>query len=136
MVVHGADHLDELSTTGPTAVLELTEGDGDPGAPLSSRLRRLTIDGADLGLARVRLEDLRGADPATNAAVVGRVLGGERGAYRDIVVLNAAAALVVAGLAEDFTGGVQRAAAAIDDGRAASVLDRLRRVSQECAESS
>jgi anthranilate phosphoribosyltransferase len=136
MVVHGADNLDELSTTGPTDVLELTDDGGDPEAPVASRLRRSTVDGADLGLPRVRLEDLRGADPESNAAVVGRVLGGEKGPYRDIVLLNAAAALVVAGLAEDFSAGVERAGAAIDDGRAATVLDTLRRVSRECAESS
>ncbi|HEY7947795.1 MAG TPA: anthranilate phosphoribosyltransferase [Acidimicrobiales bacterium] len=151
MVVHGADNLDELSTTGPTTIFELLDTGGDAGAHdagsqnagsqnagsqnAATRLRKTTIDAADLGLPRATLDDLRGSDPAANAMVVGRVLSGEKGPHRDIVVLNAAAALVVAGLAEDFPAGVERAAAAIDDGRAAAVLETLIRVSQECAES-
>jgi anthranilate phosphoribosyltransferase len=126
MVVHGADNLDELSTTGPTDVVELVDGE----------LRRSIVDAADYGLARARLEDLKGSDAAANAAVVGRVLSGASGAHRDIVVLNAAAGLMVAGLADDFGSGIELAGAVIDDGRAARVLDALVRVSQECAESS
>lgn len=125
MVVHGADNLDELSTTGPTTVLEWRDG----------RVQGSTIDAADFGLSRASLEDLRGSEPAANALVVGRVLGGEKGPHRDIVVLNAAAGLVVAGVAGDFGSGIEQAAAAIDDGRAAEVLQTLVRVSQECAES-
>ncbi len=141
MVVHGADNLDELSTTGPTTIWELLDTGGDTGSPnapardIETRLRRTTVDAADLGLPRATLDDLRGSDPGANAVVVGRVLSGEKGPHRDIVVLNAAAALVVAGLAGDFPAGVERAAAAIDDGSAAAVLETLVRVSQECAES-
>jgi len=136
MVVHGADRLDELSTTGPTTVLELLDGGDDAGsASLGSRLRRSTVDATDFGLARVGLEDLRGSDAVTNAAIVGEVLSGGKGPHRDIVVLNAAAGLVVAGLAGDWADGIERSAAVIDDGRALGVLQNLVRVSQECAQS-
>ncbi|HXQ44422.1 MAG TPA: anthranilate phosphoribosyltransferase [Acidimicrobiales bacterium] len=135
MVVHGADNLDELSTTGPTTVVELLDG-GDAGsAPLQSRIRRSTVDATEFGLARVGLADLRGSDAATNAVIVGEVLSGGKGPHRDIVMLNAAAALVVGGLAENLAEGIDRSAAAIDDGRALGVLQGLVRVSQECAQS-
>jgi anthranilate phosphoribosyltransferase len=136
MVVHGADSLDELSTTGPTTVIELLDGGEDDGAPppLDSRLRRFTVDAADFGLARVSLEDLRGSDAATNAVIVGEVLAGGKGPHRDIVMLNAAAGLVVAGLADDLAAGIEQAGAAIDDGRALRVLQALVHVSQECAQ--
>ncbi|HXQ75286.1 MAG TPA: anthranilate phosphoribosyltransferase [Acidimicrobiales bacterium] len=135
MVVHGADNLDELSTTGPTTVVELLDTDDAAGAAasLDSRLRRFTVDAADFGLPRVGLEDLRGSDAATNAVIVGEVLAGGKGPHRDIVVLNAAAGLTVAGLADDMAGGIERAAAAIDDGSALRVLQSLIHVSQECA---
>ncbi len=137
MVVHGADNLDELSTTGPTTVVELLDTGDDAGAPasVSARLRRSTVDAADFGLARVGLEDLRGSDAATNAVIVGEVLAGGKGPHRDIVVFNAAAGLVVAGLADDLAGGIERAGAAIDDGSALRVLQSLIHVSQECAQS-
>jgi len=134
MVVHGADNLDELSTTGPTAVVELLEDGTDGSSTLAARVKRWTVDAAELGLARVRLEDLRGSDAATNAVIVGEVLAGGRGPHRDIVVLNAAAGLVVAGLADDLAAGIERAATAIDDGHALGVLESLIRVSQECAQ--
>ena len=88
MVVHGADGLDELSTTGPSTVLEV-------GA--DAEVRRYTVDPADLGLPAATLDDLRGGDAAANAEVVRRVLAGKQGPHRDIAVLNAAAGLVVAG---------------------------------------
>jgi anthranilate phosphoribosyltransferase len=136
MVVHGADNLDELSTTGPTTVIELLDTGEENGSPepLASRLRRSTVDAADFGLARVSLDDLRGSDAATNAVIVGEVLAGGKGPHRDIVVLNAAAGLVVAGLADDLAGGIERAGAAIDDGHALRVLQSLVHVSQECAQ--
>lgn len=136
MVVHGADSLDELSTTGPTTVIELLDHGGDDAGspPLASRLRRFTVDAADFGLARVSLEDLRGSDAATNAVIVGEVLAGGKGPHRDIVVLNAAAGLVVAGLADDLAAGVEQAGATIDDGGALRVLQALVHVSQECAQ--
>jgi anthranilate phosphoribosyltransferase len=134
MVVHGADRLDELSTTGPTAVIELLATDDDD-RPLAARLRRTTVDATDFGLARVRLEDLRGSDATTNAVIVGEVLSGGKGPHRDIVVLNAAAGLVVAGLVADLADGVEQAGAVIDDGRALRVLQSLVHVSQQCAPS-
>lgn len=129
MVVHGEDGLDELSTTAPSSVLEF-ESERGPEA----QVRRYSVDCVDLGLERATLADLRGGDAATNAEVVRRVLGGARGPHRDVVLLNAAAGLVVAGLADGLADGVQMAGAVIDDGRALGVLDSLVRVSQEVAE--
>jgi anthranilate phosphoribosyltransferase len=122
-VVHGAG-LDELTTTGPSTVLALLDGS----------IRQFTIDPAQLGLQVATADDLRGGDPDENAAVIRRVLGGERGPHRDIVVLNAAAGLVVGGAVPDIAAGIDLAAAAIDDGRAQSALDALVRVSQAHAE--
>ncbi len=126
MVVHGADGLDELSTTGPSTVLEAGAG---------TEVRRYTVDPAELGLATASLGELRGGDAAANAEVVRRVLAGERGAHRDIAVLNAAAGLVVAGLSADLAQGVEQARAVIDDGAAHVVLENLVRTSQQEAAS-
>jgi anthranilate phosphoribosyltransferase len=115
MVVHGHDGLDELTTTTTSSVSELRDG----------TIRRYVVDPATLGLAPAAKGDLTGGDAATNAGLARRVLAGERGAHRDIVVLNAAAGLVVAGLADDLAAGVERAAAALDGGGAAAALDRL-----------
>jgi anthranilate phosphoribosyltransferase len=114
-VVHGADGLDELSTTGPSLVAELNRGS----------VHSFEIEPEQVGLPRARLEDLKGADADTNAAALRAVLDGRKGPFRDIVLLNAAAALVVAEVVDDLAGGVARAASAIDDGGAAAVLDRL-----------
>jgi anthranilate phosphoribosyltransferase len=122
-VVHGGG-LDELTTTGSSTVLALQH---DGGA------HTFTVDPVELGLAPATHEQLIGGEPPYNAAVVRRVLGGEHGAHRDIVVLNAAAALVVAGVATDLLAGIGTATAAIDDGRAARVLDAFVKVSQEAA---
>lgn len=124
-VVHGGG-LDELTTTGPSQVLALHH---DGGA------RSFTVDPVELGLAPATQEQLVGGDPAHNADVVRRVLGAERGAHRDIVVLNAAAALVVAGVCASLAEGVVVAEEAIDDGRAMTTLDRFVAVSQEAARS-
>ena len=123
-VVHGGG-LDELTTTGPSTVLAL---DHDGGA------RTFTVDPVELGLAPATHEQLVGGDPAHNADVVRRVLDGERGAHRDIVVLNAAAALVVAGVAGDLPEGVATAEQSIDGGKAAAALAAMVRVSQEAAD--
>ena len=123
LVVHGHDGLDELTTTAPSTIHELRHGE----------VRVTELHPASLGLAPATVGDLVGGDAAENAAFVERVLGGERGAVRDIVVLNAAAALVVADLADDFASGVELAGAVLDDGRAAAVLDRFRQVSQSLA---
>jgi len=127
-VVHGADGLDELTTTGTTTVLEVRGGDEGAG-----EVRELVVDAADLGLARASLQDLRGGDAAANADAVRRVLGGDPGPHRDIVLLNAAAGLVVAGLAADLAAGLALASASVDEGRAAEVLRALVAVSQEVA---
>ena len=124
MVVHGADGLDELSTTGPSTVIEVRED-----APA----RHYRVDPAELGLPPATLEDLRGGDAATNAELVRRVLGGAPGPHRDIAVLNAAAGLVVAGVSPDLAEGMARAASLIDDGAARRVLDDLVRTSQAAA---
>ena len=129
MVVHGDDGLDELSTTGPSTVHEARVA--APGA--DPEVTTTTVDPAGLGLATASLDDLRGGDAATNALAVRRVLGGDAGPHRDIAVLNAAAALVVCGRADDLAAGMALAGAVIDDGRAQGVLDALVRVSQEAA---
>jgi anthranilate phosphoribosyltransferase len=124
MVVFGHDGLDELTTTSTSTVIEI-DGAGPP--------RRYDVDPSDLGLSRVALEDLRGGDAAANAAAVRRVLGGEPGPMRDVVVLNAAAGLVVGGAAADLAEGLEQAGRAIDEGRAAAVLERLVACSREAA---
>jgi anthranilate phosphoribosyltransferase len=124
MVVHGADGLDELSTVGPSSVIELTaEGE----------VRRYQVDATEFGLAPATRRDLRGGDAAANADAVRCVVEGEPGPHRDIAVLNAAAGLVVAGLADDLAQGVIRAAAVIDEGGAQKALDGLIRSSQAAA---
>jgi len=118
-VVHGAG-LDELTTTGVSNVWALTDG----------AIVEFTVDPAAYGLAAAAADDLRGGEPAENADAVHRVLGGEPGPHRDVVVLNAGAALVVAGQAEDLATGLALSAAAIDDGRASKTLADFVRVSQ------
>ena len=118
-VVHGHDGMDELTTTGSTSVAELKNGE----------IRVFEITPADAGLQPARLSDLVGGDAEVNAAAIRRVLAGEHGPFRDIVVLNAGAALVVAGLADNLEAGVAKAAAAIDSGAARAALERLIEVS-------
>ncbi|MDE3204566.1 MAG: anthranilate phosphoribosyltransferase [Acidobacteriota bacterium] len=115
MVVHGAGGLDELSTAGPSTVHEYRDG----------AFEEHTVDPVELGLAPAALEDLRGGDAATNAGLARRVLQGESGPRRDIVVLNAAAGLVVGGASPDLRSGIELAGTVIDDGRAWSCLERL-----------
>jgi anthranilate phosphoribosyltransferase len=115
-IVHGSDGLDELTTTGASHVAELANG----------RITTFTVEPEALGLARVDAAALKGDDPAANARALEDLLMGQTGAYRDIVVLNAAAALVVADKAADLKEGVAQAVAAIDSGRALDRLNRLR----------
>jgi anthranilate phosphoribosyltransferase len=117
-VVHGSDGLDELTTTGATLV---AEWDG-------SRVRRFEVTPEDAGLPRGRLEDLKGDDPAHNAEAIRAVLTGVKGPFRDAVVLGAAGALVVAGLAEGLREGARLAAESVDSGAALAALDRLVRI--------
>ncbi len=114
-VVHGQG-LDEIALSGPTEVVEL-----DGGA-----IRAFTIAPEDAGLDRAPPEAVKGGDPAENAAALTALLGGARGAYRDIVLLNAAAALMIAGRTQDLRAGAAMAAAAIDSGAATAMLERLR----------
>jgi len=114
-VVHGSDGLDEITTTGPTHVAELKDG----------RIATFDVSPEDAGLPRARPEDLKGADAATNAVAVNALLDGHPGPYRDIVLLNAAAALIVAGRATNLKDGVRLGAAAIDSGLARKTLERL-----------
>ena len=123
MVVYGHDGLDELTTTTTSTVLEFHEGE----------VRTFVVDASTLGLRAVERASLAGGDPATNADIARRVLEGEAGAARDVVVLNAAAGLVVAGLAEGLEQGVALAQSSIDEGRAVGVLDRLVAISNELA---
>jgi len=115
-IVYGSDGLDELTITGPSEVAVLD----------AHGIARRTVTPEDAGLPRAPLSDLQGGDPAHNAAALLRLLDGETGAYRNIVLLNAAAALVVAGKASGLKAGVALAAAAIDDGHAGALLAAMR----------
>ncbi len=113
-VVHG-DGLDELTTTGTTLVAELKDG----------KVASFEVTPEDAGLPRATLDDIKGGDPAANAAQLTLLLDGRRGPLRDIVLLNSAAALIVAGRARDLRRGVDQAAEAIDEGKARRVLEKL-----------
>ena len=113
-VVHGSG-LDEITTTGPTQICEWREG----------QTRLFTVTPEAVGLERVSIDALRGGDPKANAAALTALLAGERGPYRDIVALNAAAAFLVADRVETLRDGLDLAFAVIDDGRAREALARL-----------
>lgn len=119
-VVHG-DGFDEITTTGETYVAELCDGN----------VRSFSINPESVGLKRHAREELRGGDAAFNAAALRAVLGGKPGAYRDTVLMNAGAGLVVAGRAPTLADGVAMAARSIDDGSALRVLDKLVLISNE-----
>ena len=114
-VVHGADGLDELSTTGYTKVSECRDG----------AVQTFYVHPADYGLAKTIPDALKGGDAARNAQLILEVLDGVRGAARNVVLLNAGAALFIAGRAESVTAGIARGAHAIDSGGARNVLTRL-----------
>jgi anthranilate phosphoribosyltransferase len=114
-VVHGADGMDELTTTGPSFVAALEDG----------RISTFDVTPEEAGLARASLADLKGGSPEENANAIRAMLSGETGPLRDIVVLNTAAALIVVGKATDLRGGVVLAAKAIDDGSAMAALEKL-----------
>lgn len=118
-VVHGADGLDEISTTGYTKVSECRGGS----------VNTFYVHPSDFKLTKAAPEALAGGDAADNAAIARRVLAGEPGAPRDIVLLNAGVSLLVAGAAGTVVEGIERAAAAIDSGAATAVLERLVAVS-------
>jgi anthranilate phosphoribosyltransferase len=116
----GEDGLDELTTTGISTVYDVREGEA----------RETHLDPADLGLSRSRVGDLEGGDPEASARIARSILAGDAGPRRDVVLLNAGAALEVAGRAADLAEGLLVAAASIDSGAAAAVLDRWVAVSQ------
>lgn len=120
-VVHGKDGLDEVTTTGVTSVSALQDG----------KIKRFEVAPEDAGLERATLSSLAGGDANANAEAVRRVLDGEKGPFHDIVILNAAAALIVADKARDLREAAGLAAEAIGDGRAREALDRLIAVSRE-----
>jgi len=120
IVFHAADGMDELSVASPSAVIEI---DG--------QRREYQLDPADLGLQKAPVESMRGGGPEENARLAREVLGGASGPRRDVVLLNAAAALRAAGLAKDWRDGIGLAAEAIDSGRAGDVLGRWATISQE-----
>jgi len=118
-VVHGSDGLDEITLTGPTFVSALEGG----------KIRNFEITPEDAGLPRASSESLKGGDAAANAIALSDVLNGKPSAYRDVALLNAAAALVVAGCAKDLKDGVAIGAKALDSGAAAARLTHLIAVS-------
>jgi anthranilate phosphoribosyltransferase len=120
IVFHGGDGMDELSVDSPSFVIEI---DG--------RRKEYQLDPAELGLARSSPNDMRGGGPEENARIAREVLDGAPGPRRDVVLLNAAAALRAAGLAKDWKDGLRAGAEAVDTGRAGEVLQRWARISQE-----
>lgn len=118
-VVHGSDGIDEITTTGPTFVASIIGGN----------LRSFEVSPDDAGLPIAKSEDLLGGDPAYNAAAIRRLLDGETGPYRDIVMLNAAASFIVAGKVDDLKAGVATAGELIDSGKTKETLEKLVAVS-------
>ncbi|MBD3293733.1 MAG: anthranilate phosphoribosyltransferase [Armatimonadia bacterium] len=119
LVVHGLDGLDEISTTGPTRVSELREGD----------VRTYEVAPEDFGLARAHQRDLFGGEPADSAEVLLRAISGEACAARDIVALNAGGAIYVGGMAASIADGIEVAQRTIDSGAAVETLHNLREMS-------
>src|SRR5438034_7560124 len=122
-VVHGAGGLDEISNTGESRVSEVREG----------VVRTYTVRPEDFGLARASIGDLLGGDRAQNAEIIRVILAGEPGPKRDIVLMNASAALVAGGRARDLKEGVELGARSLDGGAASQKLERLVALSQELA---
>lgn len=120
-VVHGSDGLDEVTTTGPTYVSEMAGG----------KLRNFEITPEEAGLPRANPDDLKGDEPTANAVALRAVLNGAPGAFRDIVLLNTAAALIVADKVKDLRDGVAMAQASIDSGKARRALARLIEITHE-----
>jgi len=115
LIVHGCDGLDEITTTAPTKISELKDG----------KIKEYFFDAAELGIPRASLTDLAGGDGVYNAAIVRSVLAGEKGARRDIVLVNAAAALYVAKVTDCLKDGIAIAAEMIDSGKTTRKLEEL-----------
>jgi anthranilate phosphoribosyltransferase len=128
-VVHGSDGLDEITVAGETFVAAAGIGDSQAASAKSKQFRTFTIKPEDFGLKRASLETLRGGAPADNATLIRAVLSGSRDGVlciaRDLVVVNAAAALVIAGIASDLAGAAALAGQSIDNGHAAAKLEAL-----------
>jgi anthranilate phosphoribosyltransferase len=122
-VVHGSDGLDEITTTGPTLAFEIRGG----------KVERRTLEPADFALPTARPEDLKGGGQTRNAAIANAVLSGRRGPHRDIVLANAAVALVAAGRVATFLEGVAIAAVSIDAGAARGKVEALARFTPSAA---
>lgn len=123
-VVHGADGLDEISNTGESRIAEVREG----------VVRTFTVRPEDFGMERASIGDLLGGDREQNAEIIRAILGGEPGPKRDIVLMNASAALVAGGRARDLKEGVELAARSIDSGAARGKLELLIALSRELAQ--
>ena len=124
MVVHSLDGLDELSTAAPNQVTEVVEG----------KVNSYLLDAADLGFASAKIEDYIGGTPVENAVITEAILRGEKGPKQDVVLLNAAAALLVTGKAETLPEGVEMGRRILESGAALAKLEELRRVSQKVKE--
>lgn len=120
-VVHGSDGLDEITSTGPSTVTELKEG----------RLDTYEVQPADFGFEIATAADLKGGNAAQNARMLSSVLDGDKGPPREIVIMNAAAAVAAGGLADDLQQGASVAAEAIDSGKARAALEKLKSVSNQ-----
>jgi anthranilate phosphoribosyltransferase len=123
-VFYGEDGLDELTTTGPSYILRLRNGE----------ITHAEFTPEDFGVERATIDDLSGGDAAENAAITRSILAGEPGPRRDVALVNAAPAIVVSGLAEGFSDAMDLAARAVDSGAAGGVLDRAIALSAELAE--
>jgi len=115
LVVHGLDGLDEITITGPTRIAEAREG----------TVRSYEVEPEEFDMARATLQDIAGGDATENAAIIRAILGGEKSPRRDVVLLNAAAALVAAGRADHIAGAIPLAAESIDSGAATKKLAAL-----------
>jgi anthranilate phosphoribosyltransferase len=120
-IVHGTDGLDEITLTGPTTIASLENGE----------VRTFEVTPEDVGLSRAHADALKGGDAPANAAALRAVLAGEKGAYRDVAIFNAAAALMVGGRAQGWSNAMELAAKSIDSGEAARRLERLIEISNQ-----
>lgn len=124
LVVHGVDGLDEISTTGETKVAELKDG----------RIETYSIKPEDFGFEAAKIDDIKGGDAVENAAIIRRLLGGEKGPKRDILLINAAAALYVGKKADDLKAGIRLAGEMIDSGAALAKLDAFIKASESAGQ--
>lgn len=120
-IIHGEGGLDEISTLGETQIVQLKDGE----------ITRFTISPEDVGLPRAKMEDIRGGTGDANAVALRAILSGEKGPYRDIVVMNAAAGLLIGGKVDSYADGVELAQQIIDNGDALNALNKLVAVSNQ-----